>query len=82
MDFLFCLVFGNKFKQFVGRTFKDIAQRVDDFVLNGFGFVVDHFVEILITHPELNIQPILGFFVFFEQFQHAQFDHIYHLNII
>ena len=54
-------------EQIVRGAFEYVAKRADDFVLNGFCFVIDHFVEILIAHAKLNIQPVFCLIVFFEQ---------------
>lgn len=55
---LFDLVVICQNKEIVWRAIKNLAQRIYRFIFNGARFVVDHFIEILITHSELNIEPI------------------------
>ena len=52
---MFFILFLGNLKQLVRRAVQQQAKRFYVFVANGFGLVVDHAVEILITHAELFI---------------------------
>lgn len=55
---LFDLVVICQNKEIVWRAIKNLAQRIYRFIFNGARFIIDHFIEILITHSKLNIEPI------------------------
>lgn len=51
-------------KQVVRRTFQYVAQRFQIVEFYSRGLVVYYAVKILVTQPQLNIQPVLCFFPF------------------
>ena len=62
------LIFG-EVEEFVGGAFEDLAEGFDIFIADGFRFVVDHAVEILIAHPQLVVEPVFRFTLFLQQGQ-------------
>ena len=62
------LIFG-EVEEFVGGAFENLAEGFDIFIANGFRFVVDHAVEILIAHPQLVVEPVFRFAPFLQQGQ-------------
>ena len=64
------LVFGEA-EEVVGGAFEDLAEGFDIFRADGFRFVVDHAVEILIAQPHLYIQPIFCFAFFFKNIDNS-----------
>ena len=59
------LIFSND-QQVIGRTVEQQTHGLDIFVLDGFRFVVDHFVEILIAHTQLLVEPVFRLTLFFQ----------------
>ena len=56
-------------EEVVGGAFEDLAEGFDIFIADGFRFVVDHAVEILIAHPQLVVEPVFRFALFLQQGQ-------------
>ena len=46
-------------EQLVWRAVENLTERLNHHILNGFGPVVDHIVEVLIAHIQLFVQPVL-----------------------
>ena len=61
------------FKKIVGRAFEYVAQRLQIIELYTRRFVVYDLVEILIAQPELDIEPIFRFALFFQYFRDSEF---------
>lgn len=68
-----CIRIGNKalflvrhFKKIIWRAVENLAKCFNAFIANGFCFVVDHIVEILITHAKLHIQPVFCLAITFQ----------------
>ena len=63
------------FKQIIRRAAKQLAHCLYIFILNGFCFVIYHFIKILIAHIKLLIEPIFGFALLFKQFKRIKPNH-------
>jgi len=68
----FCLAlwFFGDFEKLIRGAMQQQAQRLNVFIADRAGFIVDHFVEILIAHAKLFVEPIFCFSIFLKQRQH------------
>jgi len=51
-------------KKVVWGATEDCTHGIQRFITDGLSFIIYHFVEILIAHTELLVEPVLGFFMF------------------
>ena len=54
------------YEKIIGGAVQKDTHGFNVLISDGFGLVVDHFAEILITHAKLLIQPVFGLALFFQ----------------